>query len=256
MDRLAGRLGGPAQTLGAAVHSLRAAVPDELAAIHAEARRRGLVVHLHIEEQRREVADCLAHYGKRPMELLLATLPSAEGLTGVHCTHTTAADMAGFLAAGGTVCVCPLTEANLGDGLPDLDLANRHGGRLCLGSDSNARISLLEEMRWLEYGQRLRGEGRGMLRDAAGEVARGLLAAATRGGAAALGLPCGEIARGAWADLVAIDLAHPALAGCDADTLLPALVFGGPDDVVAATAVGGSWQQHRAPGGARAAAAR
>jgi formimidoylglutamate deiminase len=243
MDRLAGRLAGPAQTLGAAVHSLRAAPPEDLAAIYGEARRRGLVVHLHVEEQRREIADCLAHYGRRPMQLLLSTLPAADGLTAVHCTHTAAEDMERFLQAGGSACVCPSTEANLGDGLPDLALAHRRGGRLSLGTDSNARISLLEEMRWLEYGQRLRAEGRGILRDGDGEVARTLLRAATLGGARALGLPCGELAPGCWADLVAIDLEHPALAGWEPETLLAALVFGAGDDAIAATAVGGEWRR-------------
>jgi cytosine/adenosine deaminase-related metal-dependent hydrolase len=242
MDRLGAALAGPAQTLGAAVHSVRAAPPEDLAAVYAEARRRGLPVHMHVEEQRQEIADCLAHYGRRPMQLVLATLPAADGLTAVHCTHTARDDMERFLAAGGGACICPLTEANLGDGIPDLAAAHARGDRLCLGTDSNTRISLLEEMRWLEYGQRLRAESRGVLRDAAGEVARGLLRAATAGGARALGLPCGKIAPGFWADLAAIDLSHPALADCAPETLLEALVFGGGDEAIAATAVGGEWR--------------
>jgi formiminoglutamate deiminase len=246
MDRLAGCLAGPAQTLGAAVHSLRAAPPADLAAIYEESRRRGLVLHMHLEEQRREIADCLAFYGRRPMQLALATLPAAEGLTAVHCTHTAPEDMERFLAAGGTVCVCPLTEANLGDGLPDLALPHRRGDRLnwlSIGTDSNARISLLEEMRWLEYGQRLRGESRGILRDAGGAVAANLLRAATAGGARALGLPCGELAPGNWADLVAVDLGHPALAGWEPATLLESLIFGAGGEAIVATAVGGKWRR-------------
>ncbi len=248
MDRLAANLDGPLQTLGAAVHSVRAATPAELGAIYTEARRRNLAIHMHIEEQRREIDDCFAHYGQRPMQLLLATLPSAQGFTAIHCTHTSPQDMEGFLAAGGAVCLCPLTEANLGDGLPDLALPHRAGSRLCLGSDSNARISMLEEMRWLEYGQRLRGESRGALRDAGGDVARTLLHAATTGGASALGLPCGELTAGRWADCVAIDLEHPSLDGADAASLLPALLFGAGDDAIVATAVAGTWQQ-RTPRG-------
>jgi formimidoylglutamate deiminase len=247
MDRLAASLAGPTQTLGAAVHSLRAAPPDELTAIHDEARRRGMVVHMHVEEQRREIADCLAHYGRRPMQLLLAALPNTEGFTAVHCTHTAGEDMERFLAAGGSACVCPLTEANLGDGIPDLGRFQRHANRLSLGTDSNSRISLLEEMRWLEYGQRLRGESRGVLRDGSGNVAATLLRAATRGGARALGLPCGELAAGSWADLVAIDLTHPALTGWEPASLPAALVFGAGNDAVLATAVGGEWQRHRGP---------
>jgi formimidoylglutamate deiminase len=243
MDRLAGCLAGPAQTLGAAVHSLRAAPPEDLAAIYEESRRRGLVLHMHVEEQRLEIADCLAYYGRRPMQLALASLPAAAGLTAVHCTHTAPEDMERFLDAGGTVCVCPLTEANLGDGLPDLALPHRRRDRLCLGTDSNARISLLEEMRWLEYGQRLRGESRGILRDGGGAVAADLLRAATAGGARALGLPCGELAPGRWADLVAVDLGHPALAGWEPSTLLESLIFGAGDDAIVATAVGGEWRR-------------
>ena len=243
MDRLAADLAGPAQTLGAAVHSLRAAPPEELAAIYGEARRRGMVVHMHVEEQRREIADCLAYYGRRPMQLALATLPTADGLTAVHCTHTAPEDMERFLEAGGTACLCPLTEANLGDGLPDLAVIQRREDRLSLGTDSNARISLLEEMRWLEYGQRLRAESRGMLRDDGGAVARTLLRAATAGGARALGLPCGELAPGCWADLVAVDLAHPALLGWEPETLLEALVFGCGNEAIVASAVGGVWRR-------------
>ncbi|HVT58710.1 MAG TPA: formimidoylglutamate deiminase [Thermoanaerobaculia bacterium] len=246
MDRLAGQLAGLEQSLGAAVHSLRAATPGELAEIYGEARRRGLVVHLHLEEQRREVDEALAFYGRRPLEHLLAVLPSAAGLTAVHCTHSAPQDLERFLAAGGAVCVCPLTEANLGDGIPDLSLlAPRFGERLCLGTDSNARISLLEEMRWLEYGQRLRREARGALRDAAGRVAAQLLQAATAGGARALGLPCGRLAPGCWADLIALDLDLPSLAGWEPDTLLESLIFGAGDEAIAATAVAGIWQQHR-----------
>jgi formimidoylglutamate deiminase len=245
MDRLGAHLAGPTQTLGAAIHSVRAAPPEDLAAIHGEARRRGMVVHMHVEEQRQEIADCLSHYGRRPMQQILAAVPDATGFTAVHCTHTTREDMERFVAAGGTACLCPLTEANLGDGLPDLGHVLRLGGPLCLGSDSNARISLLEEMRWLEYGQRLRGESRGVLRDGEGEVARSLLRVATTGGAAALGLPCGELAPGRWADLVAIDLDHPALAGWEPGTLLESLVFGAGNEVITATAVGGVWRRHR-----------
>jgi formimidoylglutamate deiminase len=136
-----------------------------------------------------------------------------------------------------------LTEANLGDGLPDLALPHRRGGRLSLGTDSNARISLLEEMRWLEYGQRLRGESRGVLRDAGGAVAANLLRAATSGGARALGLPCGELAPGRWADLVAVDLGHPSLAGWEPATLLESLIFGAGAEAIVATAVGGKWRR-------------
>jgi formimidoylglutamate deiminase len=256
MDRLAGRLAADGtQTLGAVAHSLRAVPLDDLAALHAEARRRGLVFHLHLEEQRREIEECVAATGRRPIELLLALGPGAE-TTAVHCTHSDPADLARFAAAGGHVCVCPLTEANLGDGIPPLAAllaaAPDAADRLCLGTDSNARISMVEEARWLEYGQRLAGERRGVLAAADGTAVDGavaplLLAAATAGGARALGLAAGEIAAGRWADLLLLDLDHPDLAGAGADTLLAAFLFGAGNDAVAATAVGGRWSGLAAP---------
>lgn len=245
MDRLAQLLDPRRQSLGASVHSLRAASLDDLRQVYDEARRRDLVFHIHVEEQRREIEDAIAYYGRRPMDLLLETLGTATDITAVHCTHTDAEDMQRFLAGGGAVCLCPLTEANLGDGIAGLPHIHRLGGPICLGSDSNARISMLEEMRWLEYVQRLATETRGALRDEAGTVSRGLLRAATLGGAEALGVDAGQVAPGFWADFAAIDLTAPSLAGWEPDTLLDALVFGAGDPVIAATCVGGEWEEHR-----------
>jgi len=252
MDHLAGRLAADgSQSLGAVAHSIRAATPAEIAALHAEARRRGLPFHMHVEEQRQEIDACRAAYGERPMALLLDGLEISDAFTAVHCTHTEPAHLERFVAAGGNVCVCPLTEANLGDGIPPLAAVAAARRRLCLGSDSNARISMLEEARWLEYAQRLAGERRGALRDDAGRVGPVLLAAATSGGARALGLDGGEIAAGRWADLVAVDLDHPSLAGAEADSLLDALLLGGADGALAASCVGGRWRQAGAQSGAQ-----
>lgn len=237
VDRLGALLDPATQTLGASVHSLRAASLEDLRGVYDEARRRDLVFHIHVEEQRREIQDALAYYGRRPMQLLLETLGTATDVTAVHCTHTDAEDMERFLAGGGTVCLCPLTEGNLGDGIPGKISA------VCLGSDSNARISMLEEMRWLEYAQRLATESRGVLRDHDGQVARVLFEAATVNGAQALGVDAGRIAPGCWADFVSIDLGAPSLAGWEPDTLLDSLVFGAGDEAIAATCVGGVWSQ-------------
>ena len=237
VDRLGALLDPATQTLGASVHSLRAAGLEDLRAVYDEARRRDLVFHIHVEEQRREIEDALAYYGRRPMQLLLETLGTATDVTAIHCTHTDPEDLERFLAGGGTVCICPLTEANLGDGIPG------KVGAVCLGSDSNARISMLEEMRWLEYAQRLATESRGVLRDHDGQVARGLLEAATVNGAQSLGVDAGRIAPGCWADFAAIDLDAPSLAGWEPDTLLDSLVFGAGDEAIAATCVGGAWSQ-------------
>ncbi|MCB1057540.1 MAG: formimidoylglutamate deiminase, partial [Acidobacteria bacterium] len=219
MDRLAARLDAPTQSLGAVAHSLRAVDPGVVDELYREARRRKLVFHLHAEEQRQEVDAVVAAWGRRPVELLVERLDLGPDLTAVHCTHTPAAHLRAFARAGANACLCPLTEANLGDGLCDLPALLEAGGHLCLGSDSNARISMLEEMRWLEYGQRLKSESRGVLRGPRGEVAPLLLRAATEGGARALGLDAGRLEPGTLADLVLVDLDAPALAGWQPATL-------------------------------------
>lgn len=241
MDALAAELDPVIQHLGAAAHSVRAVTPDDIAALHAETVRRGLSFHLHVEEQRQEIAECEAAYGCRPMTLLNAILGTADNVTAVHCTHTAPDDMVRFLERGGSVCVCPLTEGNLGDGIPDLAAVLGAGDRLSLGTDSNARIAMPEEMRWLEYVQRLRGERRGVLRAENGELARPLLEIATRGGARALGLDAGRIGVGALADFVALDLTAPELAGCDAETLPEGFVFGAGTRAVGQICVAGRW---------------
>jgi formimidoylglutamate deiminase len=241
VDRLAGLLAPDTQTLGIAPHSIRAASPAEIRLLHGEACRRGLPVHLHVEEQRREIEESVAAYGRSPMAVILDAVEGGA-FTAVHCTHTADADMARFLAAGGVACLCPLTEGNLGDGIPRLDRAHAAADRLAIGTDSNNRLAMLEELRWLEYGQRLRGELRGALPDAAGDVAPTLLAAATTGGARALAVPAGRIAAGCWADFVAVDLGAPALAEQPPERLLAALVFGAGNEAIAGTYVGGKWR--------------
>ncbi|HVS02739.1 MAG TPA: formimidoylglutamate deiminase [Thermoanaerobaculia bacterium] len=253
MEHLAGLLDTRTQSLGVVAHSIRAVPLPELRGLYAEARRQALPFHMHVEEQRQEIEECRAAYGKRPMELLLQQAGGLEGFTAVHCTHTRAAHLVQLAEMGGRACICPLTEANLGDGIPSLAAAPQILDRLCLGTDSNARISMLEEMRWLEYGQRLKSGSRGALREEGGSVATVLLRAATLGGGRALGVLCGQIDVGYWADLVAIDLKAPPLAGCDRDELPEALISGGDEELVTGTFVGGRFQPGRSalgnPGG-------
>ena len=237
IDTLRLRLDPRRETLGVAPHSIRAVSLEELELLHAEARRRRLVVHMHLEETAREIADCRAAYGRTPMELVAARLDLDAGFTAVHGTHTAPDQLGFFLNSGANLCLCPLTEANLGDGTPALGRVPRDA--LCFGTDSNARISMLEEMRWAEYTQRLAREVRGALVDEHGEVARRLLAAATLGGARALGVRAGAIEAGAWADFVALDLAAPELAGWTGETLLESLIFGAGERALAGTWVGG-----------------
>ena len=245
MDRLAARLDPRRESLAASVHSLRAGGPDDLKAIYDEARRRGLPFHIHVEEQQREIDEVFAYYGQRPMALLLEALGTATDLTAVHCTHTNEEEMDRFLSAGGTVCLCPLTEGSLGDGIAKVPRVPPRRRAFCLGSDSNARISPIEEMRWLEYVQRLATQSRGVLRDRQGDVVRVLLEAATAGGAKALGVEAGRVEPGLWADFAAIDLDSPLLAGWTPETLLESMIFGAAEEVVAATCVGGEWVEHR-----------
>ena len=241
LDALSSEANPRFATVGAVVHSVRAATPDDLAAIHAEALRRGLPFHIHVEEQRREVEHCLEAYGSTPMRLLLDRVESARNITAIHCTQTFPNDRNAFLEQGGRICVCPLTEANLGDGLPTLE--DVPSDRLCLGTDSNARIDMVEEARWLEYGQRLRRQERGALRDQEGQVARVLLRAATAGGAASLGVPAGRIEPDAWADFLVLDLGHPSLAEVEPEALVDAWLFGGGSDAIVGTCVGGDWSK-------------
>ncbi|HEX6886200.1 MAG TPA: formimidoylglutamate deiminase [Planctomycetota bacterium] len=236
-DALVRRLDPARETLGIAPHSVRALALEELERVHREARARSMVVHMHLEETRQEIEDCRAAHGRTPMELVAARLDLDAGFTAVHGTHTGPDQLAFFLNSGANLCLCPLTEANLGDGTPALGRVPRDG--LCLGTDSNARISMLEEMRWAEYAQRLAREERGCLVDGEGQVARRLLAAATVGGARALGVRAGALEVGAWADLVAWDLTAPALAGWTPETLLESLVLGADERARAATWVGG-----------------
>ncbi|MGH7542428.1 MAG: formimidoylglutamate deiminase [Gemmatimonadota bacterium] len=250
VDRLIAAADRATQAVGVAAHSLRAVSLEDVVRLHRESVQRGLVFHLHVEEQRRELEECLAVHGRTPTALLADALEIDGRFTAVHCTHTGPTDMMRLADLGGNLCLCPLTEGNLGDGTPDLSPVRPDGAGLCLGTDSNARISMVEEMRWLEYGQRLRTEERGILTDR-GDSARALLRIATLGGARALGVEAGEIAPGRWADFVTLDLSAPELADSDAAALPAAWIFGGGSSAVAATCVGGRWRgraEDRPPG--------
>ncbi|MFQ5550894.1 MAG: amidohydrolase family protein, partial [Gemmatimonadales bacterium] len=236
MDSLRAHVTGN-QQLGVVAHSVRAVPVADIIELHRGARDRDLPFHLHIEEQRREIEECIHATGKTPMRLLLDAIEDATAVTAVHATHTDADDLGEFLRRGGAVCVCPLTEGNLGDGIPGAHITAAE--LVCLGTDSNERIDMFEEMRWLEYGQRLRGEMRGAFRDDTGEVAPRLLRAATVVGAASLSVSAGSIAVGKSADFCAVKLNHPTLRGIEPRGLASALVFGCDASVVDSTWVGG-----------------
>ena len=196
--------------IGLAPHSLRAVTPAELDRLVALAGDRP--IHIHVAEQVREVADCVAWSGQRPVAWLLDHAPVDARWCLVHATHIDADEVAGIAARGAVVGLCPITEANLGDGLfPAVDFHSR-GGRWGIGSDSNVRIDAAEELRLLEYGQRLIGRGRNRLATPDRSTGRTLFDAALTGGAQALGVTGAGLRTGAPADIVAL---APDLAASD-----------------------------------------
>jgi formimidoylglutamate deiminase len=237
---------------GAAFHSLRA-VPLEQLRRAAQALRgidAAMPVHIHVAEQMLEVRACERETGRRPIELLLDQELITPHWCIVHATHATAAELQGIADADAVVCVSISTEANLGDGFFDAARFLRMDGRLCVGSDSQSTVSPSEELRWLEYQQRLRKKRRGVLA-AAGEshVGTRLWRDAAHNGGRAVGQPVGQIAVGSRADWLVLDASHPAMAGVAADAPLDRLLFAGADKAVRDVMVGGRWvvKDHRHP---------
>lgn len=202
MERARAAMTRPTDRLGIAPHSLRAVTEGELQALVA-AHGAG-PIHIHIAEQMREVEDCVAASGQRPVERLLAHFPVDERWCLIHATHLTDAETRGIAASGAVVGLCPLTEANLGDGLFPAGQFLSLGGRIGVGSDSNVEISVREELKVLEYGQRLFHRQRNVLSMGEGSTGCALFSANLAGGAQALGAPAPELAVGAPADLVAL----------------------------------------------------
>jgi len=215
----------PGGRVGIAPHSLRAVTPEQLRQILPLAE--GGPIHIHIAEQLREVEDCLAWSGVRPVEWLLGEMPVNQDWCLVHATHMTGAEIARLAASGAVAGLCPITEANLGDGVFPLADFIAAGGRWGVGSDSNVLISLAEELRLLEYGQRLQWRGRNLTPTEPGQSTGGaLFRAALAGGAQANG-EAGGFEVGAWADLISLDAAHPALVSRRDDAWLDSLIFAG-----------------------------
>jgi formimidoylglutamate deiminase len=229
---------------GAAFHSLRAVPLATLreATLALRAMDAALPLHIHVAEQVKEVESCLLATGRRPIELLLDTGLLSEQWCLVHATHATAAELKGVAASGAGVCVSISTEANLGDGFFDAAGFLRSGGRICVGSDSQATVSPAEELRWMEYQQRLRKKRRGVLADKLeSHVGTRLWRDAAQHGAAAVGQAAGAIAVGSRADWLVLDGTHPRMAGASADTALDHLLFAGGDAAIRDVMVGGRW---------------
>jgi formimidoylglutamate deiminase len=229
---------------GAAFHSLRAVPPAALreAATALRGMDASLPLHIHVAEQIKEVRACIEHCGRRPIELLLDTALLDQHWCLVHATHATPQELAGIAASGAAVCASISTEANLGDGFFDARRFLRLGGRLCIGSDSQATVAPAEELRWMEYQQRLRRRGRGILADRAeSHVGTRLWRHAAATGARALGQPAGSIEVGRRADWVVLDREHPSLTGAPLENALDHLLFAGADAAIRDVMVAGRW---------------
>ncbi|MCH2149313.1 MAG: formimidoylglutamate deiminase [Phycisphaerales bacterium] len=231
----------PGQTMGVVAHSIRAVPINQVVELHSQAKARGLVVHMHVEEQHAEIESCRSAYGHTPTGLLLDQLDLGSEFTAVHDTHTTAAELEAFLDRGCNVCLCPLTEANLGDGFPNRSVLHDHLGSVCIGTDSNARISMLEELRMAELGHRLDGRLRGAWPNANGMIDQPLLDMATVNGAKALGVDAGRIAPGCWADFALVDLDADTLRHVGPASLAAAMVLGADREIMLDTCIAGRW---------------
>jgi formimidoylglutamate deiminase len=209
--------------IGLAPHSLRAATLDEIK--HLIPLAGSGPIHIHAAEQTREVDELQAVLGGRPVEILLDRIGLDARWCLIHCTHMTPDETRRLAASGAVAGLCPITEANLGDGIFDGVAYTSAGGAYGVGSDSNIRISLADELRTLDYSQRLRDRARNVLTRGEHSTARTLLDQARAGGARASGTAVPSLAIGAPADIIVLDRHHPALIGRHDDDALNAWVF-------------------------------
>lgn len=234
----------PALRTGAAFHSLRAVPLATLTetALALRAMDASVPLHIHVAEQIKEVKACVSHTGRRPIEALLDTGLLDAHWCLVHATHATAAELRGIAASQATVCVSITTEANLGDGFFDTARYLKAGGRVCVGSDSQATVCPAEELRWMEYQQRLRKRRRGVLADAAqSHAGTRLWTHAAETGARALGHAAGALAVGRRADWLVLDPGHPSMAGAPLENAVDHLVFAGATAAIRDVMVAGRW---------------
>ncbi|NWB97395.1 formimidoylglutamate deiminase [Pseudomonas gingeri] len=231
----------PAQALGLCFHSLRAVTPGQINEVLA-ASDKHCPVHIHIAEQQKEVDDCLVWSGKRPLQWLYDNVEVDERWCLVHATHADAEEVTRMARSRAIAGLCLTTEANLGDGIfPAVDFLAQ-GGRMGIGSDSHVSLSVVEELRWLEYGQRLRDQRRNRLyRADQPMVGRTLYDAALDGGAQALGQAIGRLEVGKRADWLVLDGSDPYLATAHEDGILNRWLFAGGDRQVRDVMVNGQW---------------
>jgi formimidoylglutamate deiminase len=231
----------PDTNLGAAPHSLRAVDPQALKELVA-ALPAGAPIHIHAAEQTREVEECKAALGRRPVEWLLTEMPVDERWCVIHATHMTDEETRALAASGAVAGLCPTTEGNLGDGVFPLTEYRASNGRYGIGGDSHVSRDPAEELRLLEYFQRITRRKRNLTTgDRTLAVGTTLWLEAAAGGAQALGRRMGTIAPGMRADLVVLDPEHVDLQGRSGDAIANALVFAGGKDMVRDVMVAGRW---------------
>jgi len=229
----------PGGNLGIAPHSLRAVTSDELAAIVPLAEAGP--VHIHAAEQIKEVEECISWSGRRPVEWLLEHAPIDQRWCLIHATHMAAAEIASLAGSGAVAGLCPVTEASLGDGIFPAREFLEAGGRFGVGTDSNVLIGIADELRQLEYGQRLKHRERNVLSGGPGiSTGRTLFDGVLAGGAQALAQPVGGLHVGARADIVTLDTTHPSLAGHRGDAVLDGWIFASGAGAVACVWAGGN----------------
>ena len=228
----------PAARVGIAPHSLRAVTPETLRAVCGGMPNGP--IHIHAAEQVREVEECVAALGRRPVEWLLENAAIDSRWCVVHATHTNNAEIKGLAASQAVAGLCPITEASLGDGIFDGADYLAAGGHFGIGTDSNIQIDASAELRQLEYSQRLRRRARNVMTLREGEsTGRRLLAAVLAAGAQALRRPIGALAAGSRADVVVLDADHPDLSARAGDHWLDAWIFVAGRSAVKAVLVGG-----------------
>ncbi len=216
--------------IGVAPHSLRAVAPESLPMLVAVADEQP--IHMHLAEQQGEVHEIEAAYGKRPTEWLLDSVEVNGQWCLIHCTHMQKHETIELAATGAVAGLCPITESNLGDGIFDAVRWLENNGAIAIGSDSNIRIALAEELRMLEYTQRLRDSTRAMLATAEKSTGRRLYEAVVAGGAQAAGRTSQGIEPGAWGDLLTLDETAVDLQDRCGDAVLDSFVFVGDDRMV------------------------
>ena len=216
--------------LGVAPHSLRAVAPEDLGGL-AKLAPDG-PIHMHLAEQLAEVDEVSAAWGARPVEWAIDNIDLSARWCLIHCTQMTAAETVNLARTGAIAGLCPLTEASLGDGIFDGMRWAEAGGAMAVGSDSNIRISLAEELRQLDTSQRLRDHSRAAFATAERSTGRALLQAVAAGGAVSAARGTGRLEVGAVADILALNSTHPDLFGVTGDTLLDTFIFAGDSGMV------------------------